>query len=774
MPKKGLLQKTLEINKENNVAETADRNAGISPEDRIEITAQIDELTRKNRIDLTPERLVLQPLKKGFLFPLTVNLLALIITGGALWGLSAMFSERDAQYSRSGAALASAEGKLIQELKKDSESRLTEKDKEITEFQARLAAMEKEQTKLQASFEERLASRESELRSAMEIELQKERDRLLKEGLSAALIEERLKKFEEERLSAIRKELGDFKGKLDAERMAAEANYAKLKDEYKSNISNLNAERKRIQEESKKREEALRTSLEAKTIELENQSQALASQAAQATAGLQQAQAELNRIAEQKKSASAAEDQIIGLYLSVRAALQDRRYEDAARGAASLQSYLTDPSLAEIASLQKRRPADLFAADTLSKLARTEIERASIDNTLLLNQAELVSSIRSLTARAKEALAAKKSVEADDLYKQALAVVPEVMDAYRYFVGTDLNNDETGQQQAAEALVRAENAAKGGDYALASAAYGEAAALFGLSETDARALVDGISGLAVAQNAAEQRAVDTRIAQTLMNRAKRDLDASRWAQSLSTYTQVLSGNPRAEQVPDALKGIQASFAGLAKDSETRAKADEQKLAEVQAALAAANAASLATAARIADLERLLTEARLGTASAAGVAATGTSATADSRSVDAALRNDIEALRAENTTLSVAAKRYDSLLASYGKYRSAEDAALSRAGTSSIVDARSQLDAFLTDPETRRAFPDLKERIARYEKDFVSAGQKESIYNAMTIAENALRLKDAASRDSYFQDIQTRYKGDAEMLAYITALKRGLR
>lgn len=773
MPKKGLLQKTLDINKEIGIAETADRHAGISPEDRIEITAQIDELTRKNRIDLTPERLVLQPLKKGFLFPLTVNVLALLITGGALWGLSAMFSERDARYSESGAALASAEGKLIQELKKDSESRLFEKEKEINDFQVRLAAMEKEQTKLQASFEDRLSSRESELRSIMETELQKERDRLVKEGLSKELIEQRLKIFEEERLGSIKKELLDFKGQLDAERLAAEANYTKLKDEYKNSISSLNAERKRIQDESKKREEALRSSLEAKTLELENQSKVLASQAAQATTGLQQAQAELSRIAEQRKTATAAEDQIIGLYLSVRSALQDNRYSDAAKSAASLQTYLSEPSLAEIPSLQKRRTADLFVADTLSKITRAELEKASIDTTLLLNQAELVSSIRVLTSRAKQSLAGGNGEEAGNLYTQALAVVPEVMEAYTYFTGKTTKSDSVNREQAGAALVRAKSAASSGDYAIASAAYGEVAALYGLSESESASLVDGISGLAVTSSAAEQRAVDTRQAQTLMNRAKKELDTGSWSRSMATYSQVLSGNPRAEQVPDAFKGINASFAGLAKEAEAKAKADEKKLAEVQATLTGANAAAALTATRIVDLERLLNETRLGTAAAAGVSATGTS-NSDARTIDAALQKDIEALRAENTSLAVAAKKYDLLLGSYGKYRIAEDAALTRTGTSRIVDARSQLDTFLTDTETRRAFPDLKERIARYEKEFVAAGQKESLYNAMTIAENALRLKDTASRTSYFQDVQSRYKGDADMQAYIAALKRGLR
>lgn len=774
MPKKGLLQKTLDIHKEITLAETADRNSGISPEDRIEITAQIDELTRKNRIDLTPERLVLQPLKKGFLFPLAVNVLALLVTGGALWGLSAMFSERDARYSQTGAALASAEGKLIQELKKDSESRLSEKDKEINDFQARLAAMEKEQSKLQAGFEERLTNRETELRSLMETELRKERERLVKEGLSKELIEERLKKFEEERLVSIKKELLDFKSQLDAERTAAEANYAKLRDEFKNNISSLNADRKRIQDESKKREDALRSSLEAKTLELENQTQALASQAAQATAGLQQAQAELGRLTEQRNKAAAAEDQIIGLYLSVRAALQDDRYEDAAKSASSLQSYLMEPGLAEIPALQKRRPADLFASDTLSRLARTELERANIDNTLLLDQAELVSSIRSLTSRAGQALAGGNGDQADELYTQALSVVPEVMEAYSYFAGKTAAAGLVGREQAASALLRAETAASGADYLLAAAAYGEASAFFGLSETESERLVDGISALAVASQAAEQRSVDTRIAQTLMNRAKKEFDSSRWSQSLATYSQVISGNPRADQVPDALKGISASFAGLAKEAEAKAKDDEKKLAGVQAALAAAGSTATVTAARIAELELMLTEARLGTAAAAGSTATGTSGAADSRTVDAALRKDIETLRAENATLAAAAKKYDTLLGAYGKYRIAEDAALSNIGSAGIVDARTQLDAFLTGTETRRAFPDLKERIARYEKEFIAAGQKESLYNAMTIAENALRLKDPATRENYFRDIQSRYEGDTDMLAYITALKRGLR
>ncbi len=783
MSNKGLLHKALVLNDDASAAEEADRNAGISPEDRKEITAQIEEITRKNRIDIGPEKFKLNPLKKGFIFPLAVNVLALAFTGSALWGLSTVFSEREAQYSSTGAALASAEGKLIQELKKDSESRISEKEKEIAEFQTRLAAMEKEQSNLQASFEQRVTSREAELRSQMEKELEKERARLMAEGLSEAVIQERLKKFEEERLAGIKKELADFQKKLDAEKAAAEATYARLRDEYQTTIGSLNEERKRIQDESKKREDALRASLEAKTQEL-------AGQAAQANAGLEQAQAELARIGEQSQKASAAEDQIVGLYLAVRSALQERRYEDAAQRSAVLQNYLTDPSLAGITTLEKRRQADLFAADALSQLALSQLERASTDTSLLLNQAELVASIRNYAQQAQNALAAGQNERASAAFTRVLNEIPEVLQAHTYF--TERDRDESAQRRAEadQALTRAAQATAQQDYETAATAYGEAAAYLGLSDTETRRLIDGVSALATARGDAARNTADTRAAQNPLNRAKRDLDAQKWNQAAEAYARVLAEYPQAAQRPEALKGIENALAGFSREADARAKKEQEQAKELEAEISrlseelrqdAENSAVLTaekqqSAVRIAELERLLEEARVASAAAAQNAPPPASA-ADSpakQAADAQLQADLQQLRADNARLAQTAQRYDTMIGSYSRYRQAEDSALARGGSASLVDARTQLDGFLTDPETRAAFPDLRERIARYEQQYVSAGQKESIYNALSIAENALRLKDDASRDRYFADVSARYQNDADMQAYINALQRGLR
>lgn len=781
MSNKSLLQKAIQM------GAASDQSAGISPEDREEIAAQIEELTRKNRIDVGAERFVLKPLKHGFILPLVVNILALGGTGGALWGISALFGEREAELYRTGVALSSAEGKLIQELKRDSESRLTEKDKEITDIQNRLAAMEKERNNLQASFAERLSVKEAELRSRLEEELEKERARLLAEGLSEALIQERLKKFEEERLAVYRAELDEYKKQLDAERTAAEENFSRLRDEYRSNINSLNDERKRILEDSRRREEELRASLEAKTRDLESRTAAAAGEAQRAVAGLEQAKVELARIEEQRKTAAATEDRIVGLYSSVQAAFQERNFDTAATRAAALGSYLEDPAVATLPSLRTRRQADLFAADTLGRLARVELERAQVDTTVLLGQAELVAAIRSLSSQARTALSAGDGAQAARAYESALARIPEIMEAHEYFTRRLREEDEGRRAAAAAALAEARAAAAAADFPASAAAYYRAATALGLPEADARVMVDGIGAMGVDRVAADRRSSDTRSAQAAMARAKREYDAGRWAQAASAYAEVPASYPQADQKPEALKGLDASLTALTQSANTNAQETLRRNRELEAQVAslteelrreretvATQTGAIQTGtARIQELERLLERARQETAAAAAVPAPAVAAAA-APAVNASLEQDMARLRQDNERLSLAAQRYDGLTASYTRYAGAEDAVLARSSSSGMVEARNQLEAFLTDGETRRAFPDLRERISRYEREFVAAGQRESIYNAMAIAEGALGLRDAAARERYFSDVASRYAADADMTAYIQALKRGLR
>lgn len=778
MPKSGLLSRAIDIH---------EKASGISVEDRREILARIDELTKKNRMGGKKSAFVAR--SRGILFPVVVNLAAAALTAGGLWGLSVAFREKEAAVSEAGAALSSAEGKLIRELKRDSESKLGEKDKEIADMQARIAALDADRTKLQSTFENRVASKEAELRDQMKAELEKERQRLAAEGLSETLIQERLKRFEEERNAAFRRELAAFQNRIDAERAAADANYAKLRDEYRSGMANLNDERRRIQDESRRREDELRSSMETKT-------KALQQETALAAEEREKARAELSRAEEARKARDAAEERVVGLYVSVRNALQERRFDEAASRAAALRTYINEQGLGTAAA-QGRRQADLFAAEAFSFMARTELERASLDNSLLLRQAELVSAVRGAAVSARAAIRSGDAAAGEKAYQDALRTIPEILEAHDYFTARERNAEAARRQKAAGQTAAAAAALDRGEYETAAAAYREAAAQLTLDEAAARALSEGLARLSIADYNRGKANSDSRAAQQPLARAFVDLGASRWSAAITGFASILATYPSARQVPEALRGIEDAFAGLAKAAEARAEEDRARIRALEtnalrlsAELAETRAAGEAELARTAaeneakllELQRLLETARAETSIAAANAAAAARAAEEEKARTARESERAEGdpaeqlakLREENAKLAAAAARYDSLVSSYASYRSAEDAARNRGGSGSLVEARSRFDAFLDDAETRRSFPDLRDRISRYEKEFAAAGQTESIHNAIDAAENALALKDAQARDRFLDDLAKRYGGNEDMKAYIETLRRGLR
>lgn len=774
-----------------------DGRDGISAQDRAEIVARIDEISKDNRIGLDADSFVVKPAKKGFLLPLAVNLAAIAVTAAALFGLKTFFSDKEARYSDSGATLASAEGKLLQELKRDAEGRLSEKDQEIAAIQQRLASVEREQAQLRLSFDERLAARERDFQEQLQREVAAERERLLAQGLAEEAIRERLKTFEAEKLASYQAQIDEFRKSLEAERSAAEANYAKLREEYQGNISSLNEERKRIQAEAQKKQDELRASLEAKTAALETERTRLAGEAALSQQGLAQAKAELSRIEEQRAAAVASEDRVVGLFLSARGAFQDRRYEDAARAAASLRSYLSDPAQAALPS--GRREADLYAADALERIARTELQRDSVDTSVLLRQAELVTSIKASVAEASRLRLSGQAAGAAEAYSTALEQIPEVLEAHSYFM--DRSEAEVARSLARfkTALGEAENAAGGGNYGAAAAAYGEAATLMGLGAADAGRLVDGISSLGAVRSDAAARSAETANSEAALARADRELADSRWPEALSAYVGVLASYPRSSRSGDALKGIRAALSGMSADAAARLGAAGRRSDELQAEIdrlsseleddarrlataedAAATGAAARSAAetqaaesarRIAELEKLLEAARSESAAASAAAVPSAEGVA---AADAGLAADLERLRSDNLRLAAAAEAYDAMLADFRRYSAAEDASLAKGGSASLVEARSQLDSFLSSPELRSAFPDLRDRIARYEGQFVAAGQRESVLNAAMIVETALALKDPASRDRYLDETSQRYAEDQDMQEFLQTLRRGLR
>lgn len=718
-------------------AAEGDFEEDISEEDREEILLAIEGVARGNRITVGSDLKKLHPLRKGFVFPLAINVAAAILIAGGLLGLSLFSGQRQTKIKDGQALVATAEGKLIQEIKKDSESKLLEKDKAIADIQGRLGVIDQQRSALAASFEDRVKAKEAEFKTTLQLELEKERKRLLALGLSESAVNERLKKFEAEKNAEFDRELAAFRKQADEEKAAKDAQLAGLRDEYQKNISSLSVERKKIQDEASQREQDLRASLDVKTKELEGQT-------AQAKAGMEKARADLARLQDQKAATQSAEDRILGLYGNIRSSLRDRRFEDAAVGTTALVSYLNDPTVASMPSLQGRREADLFIADALGGLARGEIARASGDSSLLLRQSELLSAVKLSVAAAEKALRAGDQAGAQARYQEALAAVPEILAAHDYFINKARDEETAKATRLNDSLAAAERSYKAGDLAAVSARYAEALAYLPLDERTRSAIAGRFAQAGAAEADKAKRAADTKAARDPMEAARKVLAAGAWQEAIAGYLGLIAAYPAADQAPEAVKGIDGARAGMLKDAEQKAAADARTIADLRKS----NDGNLA---RSEALQRDLEKARSETAKAAAAGGS-TSAAASS----AAQAGDIAALKKEVARLQSIESSYNDSLGAYSAYASAEDHARQGSGTGAAIAARASLDIFLGDPAIQQSFPRMNDRIGRLLQDYQKSLSSETLLGAAEIAIESSKLKTAKERQDYLDAQASRY------------------
>ncbi len=766
--------------------ESAGEADGITAEDRREILQAIEKVATGNRITVGPESMALRPLRKGFVFPLVVNLLAASLTVGILFGLSYLFRQRDRSIEAGGAALTSAEGKLLQELRRESDSQIQAKDKAIADIQSRLSTLDQERSSLAASIESRVKQQQAALQAQMQAEIDKERQRLTDLGMSTISIQAQMKRFQAQKSVELQRQLDAYNKKAQAERAQADANYAKLRDEYQANLAAIGADRQKILDEAQQREEQLRASLNATTKTLESQNAAT-------QAGLAQAQAQLALLNSQRTQQQAVEDRILGLYDTIRQALRDRRFEDAAAGAAALSSYLNDPSVASLPSIQGRRTADLFVADALSTLAKEELDRSSADANKLLAQADLLAVARADAAAGAQAMQAGDLVTAQAKYQAALATVPEILAAHDFFLARLQDQETARKARLDEALSAADASFVSRDFSAAARNYAEALNYLPIDAAARDAVVQRLETMGAYATDRNRSAADSRAARVPLAAARRDLAAGRWTDAMTGFLGVLASYPLASQSAEAISGIRAARDGMAKEAAARAATDAARIASLQAAsdtasrdLAArsqsldasasqasserdqARSALAAAQLQIADLT-----ARLKTAQSDTVAAAATTRSATPAATQAAASGDYEALLKEKNRLAALAGRYDGLLSTYASFSKQVQANPGAAGFNARL---ASLYSFLDSPETRSAFPILKDFIQQSFQGYQATRPADDINNAANIAAKAISYSDRAARQSFLDEQSRRFSqaGDSFLVEYIATLSTALK
>jgi len=701
-------------------AGASDREAesGITTEERREISAAIDVVSRANRIASGGAPLEVTARKRGILLPLVVNAAAILVTVAVLFFLARGFVARDTAIIAQGSGLASAEGKLLQELKRESDARLRERDRAIADIQVKMQTVDKERNDLVATMDERVTAREAQLRTQLQDELNKERASLEGQGLSAAGVQSRLKAFADQKNQELQRELAAFKAQAAADRAAADLTYKKLGDEYARNMSALGAERKKILDDAQAQEDKLRATVDEKTRQLE-------AQGASARAALDRAKAELARLQSGHDAAQAAEDRIVGFYSTIKQAFQDRRFDAAASAADDLSAYLDDPAVATLPTLQARRPMDLFVAETLAGEARTELQNAVADTSQLLDQARLLGEVEDAARAADAAQKAGDRATADAKYQEALSKVPEILAAYQWFVG---------EAAAAEAARRDQ----------------------------------------VARDAAAAVAADTLASRPSLDAGATALAAGRWKEAIDDYLAVLTNWPKAEGAAEAVGGIRAADRGLSgaladlaassAKSQVGADAKARGLADSLAAAASDNVdlsrQNADLSARIASLEsraRAMAEenARL----ADQLRHVPKAATVAASSLDiVALQKQVDDLRNLDS-------RWIGVTQAYGGFIAASTAA--KGDTAAEL---ASLKTFLSDERVRGTFGDLGSTIDRVLATWNDQTATDAVHNAAFIAVQAAGMADSGARDRYLAGQATVFASDSLVSAFIVALR----
>ncbi|AEF80257.1 hypothetical protein [Leadbettera azotonutricia] len=171
--------------------EVFDSTAGFSAEEQQEILNQINTLSSENRIAPEAGDLKIQAKKKGVLFPLFVNLAAILLLAGGFAFL--LFShDRDEQdIHEGGATLGLTERKLIQEIRQETNRQISEKEQEINGILSKLSDADAEYRELQFSVEslteeqkqraEYLLQMQNDYRSTL-TGLQEERSKILEDS----------------------------------------------------------------------------------------------------------------------------------------------------------------------------------------------------------------------------------------------------------------------------------------------------------------------------------------------------------------------------------------------------------------------------------------------------------------------------------------------------------------------------------------------------------------------------------------------------------------
>lgn len=558
----------------------------VSAEDRSAILKEIEKVANDNRIVVSVDRLDFTARRNGAIFPILVNVIGLVILTGGVLGLAYLFRTGETRLRQSAEVVVTAESRLIEAIRRETEEQIAAREAEIASIQEQLDSIGSQRARIAVDIDQQLAAREAELRNEFEATLVVERRRLLGLNLSDAEIERRLATFQADQQRAFEARLADARNRSLEQQDALEAELNQLERQYNASLSAADTARRELLAESEGRLSELQQQFEANLAAGEAQ--------------LNQAEAQLAELARQREREELVRAQIRGLYANSADAIDAGDFAAARGNLRDLRTLLNEANTLRIEALREQRPVELFLIESLESLVGYE-ERFSDPATIdRLSDAGLVQEVSALTERAARAAADGNANEATRLYRAALNVIPAIEESAA-FLGQRTDTADARERAtidaAAEAIViEARRTLEARDYRAAVELYSSAVRGYPTS----RFRVEALGGITTAVDA--MLATDERTRERLSS------------ELLELETTVATLTETSETQTASIATLERDLSGA--ESELRTTRDdlaaaEAETAQLQAALArdrtgAAGVPDAQTAAELDELRNLAT------------------------------------------------------------------------------------------------------------------------------------------------------------------------
>lgn len=384
---------------------------GFTEEERAEILSQIEEISKKNAISVSNDAFDFTPQKKGALFPILINILAILTITGVVFYADRVFQARSEAMSAEAQSYISAEGKLLEELKKESERQLGEKEEEINAIQNELARIDQEKEALESNMEERIKEKEAELQDALETAIAEERARLQALGASAEDVENQLAAFRAEQEAAYQREVDSFRRESQAALEAKQQELEEAKAMAEDILNQANREKEELLEESKQREEELKAGFDEQRESLEAETEA--------------AKAQLQALAQAKQNEQLFLDQLTAGYDAIIDAIGNNDRARAEQELAAFRSLLTNSTASSLDAVLKRRPIDSYLAELLEdRIATIGGGSETTADTGLLDSARILMAARGAAQKGDEAFQEGRINDAAASWSKSLELLP--------------------------------------------------------------------------------------------------------------------------------------------------------------------------------------------------------------------------------------------------------------------------------------------------------------------------------------------------------------